>query len=170
MALLPDVRRSPTVRRVPRVESMMSRRFVRALPEAPIAAVARQLLKQGASCAALVDAEGTFHGFVSTHGVVSALVGFLHDEVPLAPASHYRDPETPILREDTPLLDALDAFVGAGDVVHALPVLREAEIVGIVRRLDAVRAAMDYVGSDKDLSPGTLYMSALKGSHEKPPY
>jgi hypothetical protein len=50
-------------------------------------------------------------------------------------------------------------------------VLRGRELVGVVRRLDAVRAAMEYFAAGgKALGPGTLYMSALKGSEEKPPY
>jgi len=171
MPPVPDVRRSPTVVRVPRVEAMMSRRFVRAQPETAMTEVARLLLRHGTTVAAVSDAGGAFQGFVSDHGVLTAFVELLHDERPVASAVHYLDPPTPTLRERTPLLDALEAFAGAeGRPLQVLPVLQEAAIVGVVTRLDAIRAAMDYVAPDSDQSPATLYMSALKESHEKPPY
>jgi CBS domain-containing protein len=150
---------------------MMSRRFVTVAPETPMADVAQKLLKRRTAWAAVVDAAGDFVGFVSAQGVLGAFVEFLHDEMPVGPASRYLDPEPPALQVDTPLLDAIEAFVGAGRVVYALPVLRGGELVGVVRRLDAVRAAMQYFAAGgKALGPGTLYMSALKGSEEKPPY
>lgn len=165
-----DVRRSETVKRVPRVKTMMVEQFVRVAPETPMAEVAQTLLKRKVSWAAVVDATGAFVGFVSAQGVLTAFVEFLHDEMPVGPAGRYLDPETPVLHVDTPLLDAMEAFVGPGPVMHVLAVLRDREIVGVVTRLAAMRAALEYFTANKDLRPGTLYVSALRDGHEKPPY
>lgn len=166
----PDVRESQTVKRVPRVDAMMSRRFAQVHPETPIAEVARLLLKQRVAGAAVVDHAGGFVGLVSAQGVLAAFMKVLHDEAPVGPTRRHLDPETPLLHEDTPLLDVLEAFVSNGRVLHALPVLRGRGIVGIVTRLDAVRAALDYFGGVSEQGPGTLYMSALKGEQEPSPY
>lgn len=164
-----DVRRSQTLTRVPRVTAIMVRRFVRVDPETSMAELARRLLNRNVSWAAVVDAAGTFSGFVSAQGVLTAFATVLQDEMPVGHAIHYLDPATPELHEDSPLLSAIEAFVGPGPAVHVLPVLRDREIVGVVRRLDAVRAALDYFKANKDLSPGTLYVSALAEEQEKPP-
>lgn len=180
-----DVRRSETVTRVPRVASMMTPRYVQVEPGTPMGEVAQRLIARKSAWAAVVDDAGAYVGIVSTQGVLGALVERLLDEMPMGPASHYLDPGGPPLREDTPLLDAMEAFVGGGPPVHALPVLRDGKLVGVVTRLDAVRAAMKYFAKDsigkdsigkdsigKDKGPGaaTLYMSALRGNDEKPPY
>jgi len=170
MPLSGDVRRSQTLTRVPRVTAIMVHRFIKVTPETPMAGVAQQLLKRKVSWAAVVDTTDAFVGFVSAQGVLAAFTAVLHDEMPVGPAIRYLDPDTPELHEDTPLLGAMEAFVGPGPVVHVLPVLRDREIVGVVTRLDAVRAALDYFTAHPDLSPGTLYMSALRAGHEKPPY
>lgn len=165
-----DVRRSETMTRVPRVASMMTLRYVQVEPRTPMGEVAQRLLKRKSAWAAVVDGAGDYVGFVSTQGVLGALVESLRDEMPVGPASRYLDPEPAALREDTPLLDAMEAFVGEGEPVHALPVLREGKLVGVVTRLDTVRAAMEYFAKSKKPGAATLYMSALKGSEEKPPY
>lgn len=165
-----DVRRSETVTRVPRVAHMMTARYVQVEPRTRMGEVAQRLIERKSTWAAVVDGAGDYVGFVSTQGVLGALVESLRDEMPVGPASHYLDPGAAALREDTPLLDAMEAFLASGPPVHVLPVLRDARLVGVVTRLDAVRAAMEYFAKSKTSGPGTLYMSALKGSEEKPPY
>ena len=170
MPLPGDVRRSQSLTRVPRVAAIMLHRFVKLDPQTPMVEVAQQLLKRKVSWAAVVDTAGAFVGFVSAQGVLTAFAALLQDEMPVGSAIHYLDPVTPELHEDAPLLAAMEAFVGPGPMVHVLPVLRDRKIVGVVRRLDAVRAALDYFSANPDLSPGTLYMSALSAANEKPPF
>jgi hypothetical protein len=65
---------------------------------------------------------------------------------------------------------AVEAFVKGGRANLALPVLRGERLVGVVTRLDVVRATMDHFAGEKDTTPGTLYISALKKMDEKPPF
>jgi len=92
--------------------------------------------------------------------VLAALAEFLHDERPVGPLLEYLDPASPRLSEKTPLMAAIHLFGEAGHDVHALPVLRGDELVGVVTRLDVVRAVMDYLGGAKGTGPATLYISA----------
>ena len=68
------------------------------------------------------------------------------------------------------LMAAVEAFAKEGRANFALAVLRGERLVGVVTRLDVLRAAMDYFAGEKDTSPGTLYLSALKRMDDKPPF
>jgi CBS domain-containing protein len=149
---------------------MMYRGFVVVAPDTSIGDVARRLQKKRANGAAVVDAERHFVGFISVQGLMAALVDFLYEEVPLGPVKKYLDPDPPKLSEESSLMAAVDLFVKEGQANLALPVLRGDRLVGLVTRLDVVRAAMDYFAGEEDKSPATLYLSALKKMDERPPY
>ncbi len=165
-----DVRNSEALRRIPTVRDMMARDFISLRPEASIGEVAKTLVRRRVFGAAVVDADGCFHGYVSTRGVLAALAGFLHDERPVGPLLEYLDPDSPRLSEKTSLMAAIHLFEEAGHNILALPVLRSGEFVGVVTRLDVLRAVMDYLSGAKSGGPGTLYISALKKSDEGPGY
>jgi CBS domain-containing protein len=63
---------------------------------------------------------------------------------------------------------AIHLFGEAGHAILALPVLRGDELLGIVTRLDVVRAVMDYLGGARGTGPATLYISALENREEWP--
>jgi len=155
---------------VPQVKDLMDPNPVTVGPEMQVGNVARAILKKGAHGAAVVDDEGAFLGFVSTQGLVTALNHYVHDEVPPGPAKHYVDPESPSLSEGAALIDAAQLFAKSGYRFWAIAVLRDERIVGVVTRFDVVRAIMDYFEVRKSNEPDTLYISALKGADEKPPY
>jgi CBS domain-containing protein len=165
-----DVRNSEALRRIPTVRDMMARDFISVRPEASIGEVAKTLVRRRVFGAAVVDADGCFHGYVSTRGVLAALAEFLHDERPVGPLLEYLDLVSPRLSEEASLMAAIHRFEEAGHNVLALPVLRGDELVGVVTRLDVLRAVMDHLGGAKGTGPETLYISALKKSDEGPSY
>ncbi len=159
------------MKQVPFVRDMMNRRPAIVDPEARMGVVAQIFLKKKVPCAAVIDSQHRFHGLVSTHGLMLALVDLVHDEVPQAPVKAYLDPEQPKLTEDTSLMAVAELFVKGGYVNRALPVLRGERFVGIVTRLDVVHAVMDFfAGVKADEQAATLYISALKGTDEKPSF
>jgi CBS domain-containing protein len=164
------VRHLDAIRRIPTVRDMMTRNFVSLRSDASIGEVAKILMRRRAPGAAVVDAGGRFLGFVSNRGVLAALAEFLHDERPAGPLCEYLDPEPPRLFEDTSLMVAIHRFGEAGSNDLVLPVLRGEALVGIVARLDVVRAVMRYLGGGKGAGPATLYISALKQRDEGPGY
>jgi CBS domain-containing protein len=166
----PDVRASRAVKRVPSVRELMTRRFVSVTASTPIGEVARTLVRRGAPVAAVIGEDGRFAGFVSARGVLAALANFLHDEQPVAPLLEYLEADPPALSEDASLMEAIRLFRESAALEIALPVLRGGEIVGLVMRLDVIRAAMGYLGGAKDKAPGTLYISATRGKDEEKPY
>lgn len=170
MRRAPTVGDSRTMNRVPKISDIMHRDFAVVAPETPIRDVARVLLKRKLTGAAVVDKEGHFQGFFSSQGLMLALVDFLNEEVPVGPIQSYLDPTPPVLSETSSLMAAVETFVKTGSANLALPVLRGPRLVGVVTRLDVVRAALGYFAADKDQSPGTLYISALKKMDEKPPF
>jgi CBS domain-containing protein len=139
-------------------------------PETSLGVVAKMFLKKRIAGAAVVDRNDRFVGFFSTQGLMRVLVDFLNEEVPAGPIQSYLDPEPPVLGETSPLLAAVEAFVKRGCTILALPVLRGERLVGVVTRLDVVRATMSYFDQDKNTSPGTLYLSALRNMEERPPF
>ena len=155
---------------VPHVRDLMNPRPVTVGPEIRVGEVARVLLKKGAHGAAVVDDEGRFLGFISAQGLMNALNDYVHDDVPPGPAKHYLDPESPSLSEGAALMAAAQLFAKSGYNLWAVPVLRDERIVGVVTRLDVVRAVMGHFGRRKSQEPDTLYISALKETGEKPPY
>ena len=170
MRRTPTAHRSTTMKRVPKIGDVMSRDFAVVSPETPLQRVAKMFLKKKSSLAAVIDDQKRFQGFLSTQGLMLALVDFLNEEVPVGPIGHYLDRELPVLREESSLLAAVDSFATGGGATFALPVLRGDRLVGVVTRQDVVRGAMNYFGSGKDIGPGTLYISALKSVDEKPPF
>jgi CBS domain-containing protein len=170
MRRTPTARESKTMQKVPRVGDVMRRSFGVVGPDASLHQVAKLLIRRKTTGVAVVDAAGRFHGFLSTQGLMLALVDFLNEEVPVGPIGSYLDPEPPPLAEDSPLMAAVDAFAKRGRANLALPVLRGERLVGVVTRLDVVRATMGYFAGEKDTSPGTLYLSALRHSDEKPSF
>jgi len=149
---------------------MMAHNFISLRPEASIGEVAKILVRRRVFGAAVVDAEGCFCGYVSTRGVLAAMAEFLQDERPVRPLLEYLDPVSPQLSEETPLMAAIHCFGEAGQDILALPVLRGDELVGVVTRLDLMRAVMDYLGGAKGTGAATLYISALKNTDEDPGY
>jgi CBS domain-containing protein len=139
-------------------------------PEMRVGEVARVLIKKRANGAAVVDDGGRFLGFISAQGLMKALNDYVHDDVPPGPVNRYLDPESPSLSEGSALMDATQVFANSGYQLWAVPVLRAERIVGVVTRLDVVRAVMGYFGRQKSQEPETLYISALKEPGEKPPY
>jgi CBS domain-containing protein len=170
MASRSDIRDLESLRRLPTVRDLMARDFITLRPEASIGEVAKILVRRRVFGAAVVDADGSFLGYVSTRGVLAALAEFLHDERPAGPLLEYLDPVSFQLSEKTPLMTAIHRFGEAGHHVLALPVLRGDDLVGVVTRLDLVRAVMGYLGGGKGTGPATLYISALKKSDEGPGY
>lgn len=166
----PTARESKTLREVPRVRDVMRRNFPVVGPDVELRDVARTLLKKSLHGAAVVDEEGRFEGFISTQGLMLALVDFLNEERPVGPVRSYLDPDPPRLAEDSSLMEAVDAFARSVRANLVLPVLEGERLVGVVTRLDVVRGAMDYFTGEKDMRPGTLYLSALKDMEEKPPF
>jgi CBS domain-containing protein len=154
--------------RVPKVGDVMRRSFGVVAPDASLHDAAKLLLRRKTTGIAVVDAEGRFHGFLSTQGLMLALVDFLNEEVPVGPIRSYFDPKPPPLAEDAPLMAAVDAFAKRGHTNLALPVLEGERLVGVVTRLDVIRATMSFFAGDKDTRPGTLYLSALRREDEKP--
>ncbi len=155
---------------VPRVRDLMDQKPVIVDPEMRVGDVARVLLKKGKQGAAVVDDDGCFVGIISAQGLITALNDYMHDDVPPGVAKHYLDPASPSLREESALMAAAQVFAKSGYDLWAAPVLQGARIVGIVTRLDVVRAVMGYGERRKSHDPETLYISALKGTDEKPPY
>lgn len=166
----PTARESRTIQRVPQVANIMRRDFGVVAPETSIHDAAKLLLKKKTAGAAVIDQSGHFRGFLSTEGLMRALVDFLNEERPVGPIQNYLDPEPPALTEQSPLMAAVEVFVKRGRANLALPVLRGERLVGVVTRIDVVRAAMDYFSGEKDTTPGTLYLSALQKAEEKPPF
>jgi len=163
-----NARDSHAMRRIPTVRDMMTRDFTALRPDASVGEAARTLVRRRLRGAAVVAADGRFVGFVSLRGVLAALAEFLHDERPVGPIAGYLDPDPPRLREESSLLAALQLFTEAAGADLALPVLREATLVGVVTRLDVLRAVMRYLGGDGGAGPATLYLSALRRSDEGP--
>ena len=155
---------------VPLIRDLMNPKPVTVGPEMRLGDVARALVKKGAHGAAVVDDDGRFIGFISAQGLMNALNDFVYDEVPPGLAKHYLDPESPSLSEGAALMAAAQLFAKRGYNLWAVPVLRDERVVGVVTRLDVVRAVMDHLGGRKSQEPDTLYISALKGTDEKPPY
>ena len=155
---------------VPFVRDMMNRQPVIIDPEARMSDLAQLLLKKKAPCAAVTDEQGKFLGLISTQGLMIALMDRVYEEVPPGPVKTYLDTEQPRLTEETSLMAVVDLFVKGGHAIRALPVMRGDRFVGIVTRLDVVRAVMDYVAGVKDKEKATLYISALKDSDEKPSF
>ena len=170
MTAVPTARDSRTMSRVPRVSDIMHRNFAIVGPGTSVRDVAKILLKRKIIGAAVIDEKERFRGFFSTQGLMLALVDFLNEEVPVGPIQSYLDPIPPVLGEESSLLAAVESFTKGGRPNLALPVLRGEHLVGVVTRLDVVRAAMDYFAGEKDTSAGTLYISALKKMDEKPPF
>lgn len=166
----PTARESQTMKRLPNVSDIMRRDFAIVGPETSMREVAKMLLKRKIAGAAVIDDDERFHGFVSTQGLMLAVVDFLNEEVPVGPILTYLDPEPPALTEASSMMAAVEAFVNLGRASVALPVLRRERLVGVVTRLDLVRASMDYFAGEKDTRPGTLYLSALRKMDEKPPF
>ena len=170
MTSAPTAHDSKTMRRVPKVRDIMRSNFAVVSPETSLRDVAKILLKRKISGAAVLDKKERFQGFLSTHGLMLAVVDFLNEEIPVGPVQSYLDPEPPVLAEESSLMAAVEAFAKEGRANFALAVLRGERLVGVVTRLDVLRAAMDYFAGEKDTSPGTLYLSALKRMDEKPPF
>ncbi|HXV64791.1 MAG TPA: CBS domain-containing protein [Vicinamibacteria bacterium] len=170
MRSTPTAHESKTMRQVPKVRDVMRRDFAIVRPETSLRDVAKLLLRRKVPGAAVIDRTKRFQGFLSTQGLMRALVDFLNEEIPVGPIQSYLDPVTPVLSEESSLMAAVHAFVKGDRANLALPVLRGERLVGIVTRLDVVRAMMDYFAGGKDTSPGTLYISALKKMDEKPPF
>ncbi len=139
-------------------------------PDMPLGEVARALAKKGVHTAAVVNDAGRFLGFLSAQGLMKALSQYVHDEVPPGPARHHLDPQSPSLTEDAALMAVAQLFAKGSHELWAIPVLRDERFVGIVTRLDVIRAVMDHLGSRRNPEPDTLYISALKETNEKPPY
>lgn len=157
------------MRQVPKVADIMHRNFAVVSPATPLGDVARLILRKGISGAAVIDEKECFRGFLSTQGLMRALVDCLNEEIPGGPIETYLDPDPPRLNEDSALMAAVEAFVRGGSASIALPVLRGERLVGVVTRLDVVRTTLDYFAGEKQTGPGTLYISALKKMDEKPP-
>ncbi len=158
------------MKRVLKVSDIMRRDFAVVTPETSMRDVAKTLLRKKIVGAAVIDENERFHGFVSTQGLMLAVVDFLNDEIPVGPIQSYFDPEPPALTESSSVMAAVEAFVKRGRANLALPVLCDGRLVGVVTRLDVVRATMDYFAGAKDTKPGTLYLSALERMDEKPPF
>jgi len=163
-----NVHDSQAMRRVPTARDLMTRDFTALRPDASVGEVARTLVRRRLRGAAVVAADGRFVGFVSLRGVLAALAEFLHDERPLGPISGYLDADPPRLREDASLLAALQLFAEAGGADLALPVVRDGVLIGVVTRLDLVRAVLRYLGGNSGAGPATLYLSALRSPDEGP--
>jgi len=163
-----NVHDSQAMRRIPTVRDMMARDFATLRPDASVGEAARTLVRRRLRGAAVVGADGRFVGFVSLRGVLAALAEFLHDERPAGPISGYLDPDPPRLREDASLLAAVQIFFEAGNADLALPVVREEALIGVVTRLDVVRAVLRYLGGNEGAGPATLYLSALRRPDEGP--
>ena len=168
MRRTPTARESRTMSRVPKVGDVMRRSFGVVDPGASLHDVAKLFLKGKSTGVAVVDAEGRFQGFLSTQGLMLALVDFLNEEVPVGPIQSYLDRKPPALAEDAPLMAAVDAFAKGAQTNVTLPVLDGERLVGVVTQLDVIRAAMDFFADEKDTRPGTLYLSALRREDEKP--
>ena len=168
MRRTPTAGESKTMNRVPSVSDIMRRDFVFVSPETSIHDAAKKLLKREVAGAAVIDNNEHFLGFLSTHGLMLAVVDFLNEEIPVGPVRSYLDAEPPALNESSSLMVAVDAFTKLSRTNVALPVLRGERLVGVVTPLDVVRAAMSFLTGEKDTTPGTLYLSALKSMDEKP--
>ena len=155
---------------VPHVRDLMNPKPVTVGPELRLGEVAQALVNKGVDGAAVVDDEGRFLGLISAQRLLSALSQYVHDEVPPGPAKHHIDPESSSLSEDATLMAAVQLFAKGGSDLWAISVLRDDRVVGVVTRLDLVRAVMDLLGGRKSSEPDTLYISALKETDEKPPY
>ena len=164
-----DVRRAAAVARVPSVRDVMQRKLVSVTSTTSLGDAARLLVRRGAPLAAVVEADRRFVGFVSVRGVLAALGDFLHDEKPVAPLLEYLEPDPPALREDDSLLEAIRLFRESAPLEIALPVLRRGELVGLVSRLDVIRAVARYLGPGR-IDPATLYLSATRKKDEGRPY
>ena len=170
MTPVTDVRRAAAMARVPSVRDVMQRKLVSVSSATALGEVARTLVRRGAPLAAVIGEDRRFVGFVSVRGVLAALADFLHDEKPVAPLLEYLEPDPPALREEDSLLEAIRLFRDSAPLEIALPVLRRGELVGLVSRLDVIRAATRYLGGGKDRSPATLYISATRKKDEGRPY
>jgi CBS domain-containing protein len=154
---------------VPTVEKMMERVPAIVDLEMPVRDVAEIFTKKNIQCIGVVDSEERYQGIVSTQGLMVALVDFVYDEVPPGPVKSYLDPETPTLSEKQTLMTVAERFARTGNDHPVLPVLRDGRLVGLVTRLDVIRAVMDYFASAKQNRSETLYISALRENDEKPP-
>jgi len=154
----------------PRVRNMMNRKPVLIDPETTMGDVAQLFLKKKVPSAAVVDDERRFVGTISTQGLMLALVDAVYEEVPTGSAKSYIDPDPPRLTEQMSLMQVAELFVKGGYTNRSLPVLRGDRLVGMVTRLDVVRAVMDYLGGARGTDSQTLYISALKEIDEKPSF
>ena len=155
---------------VPHVRDLMDRKPVIVRPEMLLRDVGRALLKKRADGAAVVDDDGRYLGLISAQGLLTALNQLVYDEAPPGPAKHHLDPELPSLSEDAGLMAAAQLFAKRGHDLWAVPVLRDERLVGVVKRLDVVRSVLEYVAGGRRSAADTLYISALRETHEKPPY
>ncbi len=156
------------MRPIPLVRDLMTRRPAIVDPESSMGDLARVFLSKNVPSAAVVDGEGKFHGLISTQGLMTAMVDLVYEEVPPEPVKSYLDLEQPRITEETSVMKVVDLFARGGYSIRALPVLRGDRFVGIVTRLDVVRALLEYFAGVEDKGEQTLYISALRGSDEKP--
>lgn len=156
------------MRPVPLVRDLMTRRPAIVDPESSMGDLARIFMTKSVPSVAVVDADGKFHGLISTQGLMIAMMDLVYEEVPPEPVKSYLDPKQPRITEETSLMAVVDLFAKGGYSSRALPVLRGDRFVGIVTRLDVVRAVISYFADAREKGEQTLYISALKGSDEKP--
>ncbi len=156
------------MRPVPLVRDLMTRRPAIVDPESSMGDLARVFMTKNVPSVAVVDGEGKFHGLISTQGLMIAMMDMVYEEVPPEPVKSYLDPQQPRITEETSLMAVVDLFAKRGYSSRALPVLRGDRFVGIVTRLDVVRAVIGYFADAREKGEQTLYISALKESDEKP--
>jgi predicted transcriptional regulator len=153
---------------IPRAKEIMSRNPVTlklhgSLREAALTLVARKIIS-----APVVDDDEQFVGMFSQQGCMVALIDAVYDRVPALEVSAFLEPGAGTVSEDTGLLSIAQIYVQGEYRNASMPVLRDGKVVGLVSRLDVIKAFVDYLADASDRKTQLLYLSALKGPDEHP--
>ncbi len=154
---------------VPRAADFMEKKPLIFPPDMPVREAARRLLETEAAGAPVVDSEGRLLGVFSQQGLMICLVNVVDSGVFPGSLEHHLDPDPPRIAEETSLLTVAKIFAESDHTHCILPVMKGEKFVGVVTRLDVMRAYLDYISEAKDTRSRLLYLSALQSPDEAPP-
>ena len=158
------------IKTLPRAKDIMMRRPLTLKPDMRTKDAAAKLLKKGVFSAPVVDEDRTFLGQFSQQGCMIALVDIVYHQVPIPVfVRDYLEAETRTVTEDTGLLTIASIFAESERLLLSLPVLRKGKVIGLVARLDVIRAILKFVSLFPEPKAATLYISALIESEKDRP-
>ena len=155
---------------VPCAKDIMNGKPLALPPKTSVRGGARFLLEKRIPGVPIVDENGRLRGLFSQQGLMVCLVHAVHSDLPPGALDSHLDPDPPEISEDTSLITIARIFAEGRYTHCVLPVLSNGRLVGVVTRIDVIRAFLDYMAPAKDTHSQLLYLSALKDVEEPPPF